>query len=96
MARWSLYSAYTQRRFFIEGYVYNFGYGTLPIEAQRRLDLSIDFADNPSELLVSRFVESNVNFYLLDKLAPYDRSVEWSQFGEIRFQNDAIILIEFR
>ena len=96
MARWSLYSAYTQRRFFIEGYVYNFGYSKLPIEAQKRLDLSIDFAENPSELLVSRFVESSVNFYLLDKLAPYDRSTEWSQFGEIRFQNNAIILIEFR
>lgn len=96
MARWSLYSAYTQRRFFIEGYVYNFGYSKLPSEAQKRLDLSTDFAENPSELLVSRFVENSVNFYLLDKSAPYDRSVEWSQFGEIRFQNNAIILIEFR
>jgi hypothetical protein len=96
MARWSLYSAYTQRRFFIEGYVYNFGYGTLPIEAQERLDLSIDFAENPSESLVYKFVDNGVNFYLLDKLAPYDKAVDWSDFGEIVFQNNEIQLIALR
>ena len=96
MARWSLYSAYTQRRFFIEGYAYNFGYGTLPIDAQERLDLSIDFAENPSESLVYKFVDSGVNFYLLDKLAPYDQLVNWSDFGEIAFQNNEILLIAFR
>ncbi len=96
MARWSLYSAYTQRRFFIEGYAYNFGYSTLPIQAQERLDLSIDFAENPSESLVNKLVDSGVSFYLLDKLAAYDPLVNWSDFGQIVFQNSEILLIEFR
>jgi hypothetical protein len=96
MARWSLYSAYTQRRFFIEGYVYNFGYNTLPIGAQERLNTSTGFAESPSEFLVDKFVQSSVNFYLLDKSAPYNRSVDWSRFGIIKFQNNEVLLIEFR
>ena len=83
----------TRRRFLLQGLRFQTGLAEPSIEQLKRLNLSIEFAENPSTLLLKRLKEYGVEGYVVN-LALTDRR-DWSEFATEAFRSGDFVFLVF-
>ena len=88
-----LLPAETRRRFLIQGLAYQTFFGTPSAEQMQRMNLSVEFADQPSALVLKRLKEYGVMGYVVN-LALTDRR-DWSEFAIEAFRSGDFVFLVF-
>ena len=107
--KWTIVSALSRRRMLIEGYSYGQIQDTSipqdpslplwaqeagqPLESQNRLKFSIEFAERPTQASTDFLISRGVSWVVIDHAAQMSGVRDWSPFGKIAFQNDAVSVI---
>lgn len=108
--KWTIVSALSRRRMLIEGYSYGQirdssipqdpslpawaqDAAQLP-ESQNRLKFSIEFAENPTQASVNFLISRDVSWVVVDHAAQLSGVRDWSPFGTVAYQNDAISIVK--
>ena len=107
--KWTIVSALSRRRMLIEGYSYGQIRNTsipqdpsLPLwaqeagqppESQNRLKFSIEFAEYPTQINADFLISRDVSWVVVDHAAQKSGVRDWSPFGTIAFQNNAITIV---
>jgi len=81
----------TRRRFLLQGLRFQTGLAEPSIEQTKRMELSIDFAENPSSLSLKRLKEYGVEGYVVN-LALTDRR-DWSEFATELFRSGNFVFM---
>jgi hypothetical protein len=81
----------TRRRFLLQGLRFQTGLAEPSIEQTKRMDLSIEFAENPSSLSLKRLKEYGVEGYVVN-LALTDRR-DWSEFANESFRSGDFVFL---
>jgi hypothetical protein len=107
--KWTIVSALSRRRMLIEGYSYGQIRGSSipqdpslppwaqgaaqPLESQNRLKFSIEFAEQPTKTSSYFLRSQNVSWVVVDHAAQQSGVSDWSPFGSVAYQNDAISVV---
>jgi hypothetical protein len=86
-----LLPAETQRRFLMQGLAFQTGLADPSTEQTQRMNLSIEFADQPSEFALKRLKEYGVKGYVVN-LALTDRR-DWSEFATELFRSGNFVFM---
>jgi hypothetical protein len=86
-----LLPAETQRRFLMQGLAFQTGLADPSTEQTQRMNLSIEFADQPSEFALKRLKEYGVKGYVVN-LALTDRR-DWSEFATELFKSGNFVFM---
>ncbi len=108
--KWTIVSALSRRRMLIEGYSYGqirdssipqdpslppWAQGAAqPPESQNRLKFSIEFAEKPTPASANFLISRNVSWVVVDHAAQLSGVRDWSPFGTVAYQNDAISIVK--
>jgi hypothetical protein len=63
-------------------------------ESQNRLKFSIEFAENPTQASVNFLISRDVSWVVVDHAAQLSGVRDWSPFGTVAYQNDAISIVK--
>ena len=107
--KWTIVSALSRRRMLIEGYSYGqirdssipqdpslppwAQVAAQPLESQNRLKFSIEFAERPTQASANFLISRYVSWVVVDHAAQKSGVRDWSPFGTITFQNNAITIV---
>jgi hypothetical protein len=84
---------YSERRFLAQGTVL----GTCPNPPawlDQRMELSIAFADSPTEQNKNRLEAFGVDYFVIDRTATMH--TQWHSYGEVMFTSDLFLVIDLR
>ena len=65
-----------------------------PPESQNRLKFSIEFAEKPTQASANFLISRNVSWVVVDHAAQLSGVRDWSPFGIVAYQNDAISIVK--
>ena len=86
-------SDYAERRFFIEGSRFLLVNGMPRQEVRQRMNLVLDFANNPNTQTLQPLTTQRVNYFVLEKQAT--DATDFDLFGTLVFENDSYRVIKF-
>jgi F0F1-type ATP synthase assembly protein I len=88
----SLLVAYSQRRFLVQSPRFLTGYNYPSEDLQKRLRLSVDFANSPSPELVESLRSYGVSYFIVNLNQTPVRN--WEKFGTVLVSNSDFLLLE--
>jgi len=90
-ARYFWVAASTEHKMLVEGYEFVFGFDYLPESTQSRVRMSTEFAEMPTRDLHRALWNMGGRWVWLDLTQP--SAMDWSGFGEVAFENDAVRIV---